>query len=295
MHTSILLLSVVVIWGVNWTLMKITMLQITPLWFGTVRMAIATICFFIFLILKGQFIFPSLRDKYHILIIGCLQMGAYILLINLGLHYNSVGHSVILVYSTPLWITPVAVFFFKEQFSPLKKIGFLFSILGIMVLFNPFSFDWTNQSVLLGCGFLLLAAVIWAFVALFIRFSHWQSSVIDLLPWQLFTGTLFLLISALIFEPEPDIQWTPSLIILSLYIGSISTAFAFWGVIEINKRLPVITSSIALLAVPLIGILTSSIYLKEPVTPTLILAYFFMTSGIVCGLLADRTTSFSRE
>lgn len=289
------LLAIVIVWGVNWPLMKIVMLEIPPLWFGTFRMAIATIVLSIFLILKGQFIFPSSKDKYHILVIGCLQIGIYTMLVNLGLYYNSVGHSVILVYSTPIWITPIAVKFFNEEFSVLKRIGFFLSVLGIAVLFQPLSFDWTNQSRLLGSGFLLLAAISWTIATLFTRYCQWQVTVIQLLPWQFLVATFVLLISALAIENQPCVTWTPSLITLIFYVGCIATAFAFWGMIEINRQLFVTTSSLAMLAVPLIGMLTSSFFLREPLTISLISVYILITFGIACGLFADRKKDLISE
>ncbi len=288
MRTIALLLVVVLIWGMNWILMKIAMIEITPIWFGTIRMAIGALCLSLFLMMQGRLRWPSLQDRYPILVIGCLQMGAYVLLVNLGLHYNSVGRSVILVFSTPIWMIPVAVLFFKEKFPNLKKMSFFFCVVGILFLFNPVSFDWNNQSALLGSGLLLLAAVIWTASTLFTRYSKWQSSVLELLPWQLWTGTLFLLVSALIFEQEPVFTWSGSLLALLLYEGIIATAFVFWAIIELNRRLPAITSSLAMLAIPLIGIASSAYYLHEEITAEMLTTYLLLTAGIICALVSDR-------
>ena len=288
MRMIALLLGVVLIWGMNWPLMKIAMSDISPLWFGTFRMAIGAVGLLIFLIMRGQFRWPTMKDKNHIVILGLLQMGAYISLVNVGLHYNSVGHSAILVYSTPIWIIPVAVLFFKEKFPYLKKLGFIFSILGILVLFNPLSFDWSNQSALIGSGLLLLAAVVWTIGVLFTKYSHWPSSVLELLPWQLLVGAFFIFIASLIFEPAPVIEWSASLVTLLVYEGIIVTAFSFWAIIELNKQLSAITSSLAMLAVPLIGMVSSAIYLGEEITAGLLSAYLLLTAGIVCGIVADQ-------
>ncbi|MCE5294805.1 MAG: DMT family transporter [Chlamydiales bacterium] len=289
MSTIPLLIGVLLIWGLNWPLMKIAMADISPLWFGTFRMAIASVLLFIFLIVRGQLRVPTKQDRKHIGILGLLQMGAYILLVNLGLHYNSVGHSAILVYSTPIWIIPVVVLFFKEPFPFIRKIGFFLSVLGILALFNPLSFDWANQSAILGSGLLLLAALVWTVGALFTKYTKWPSSVIELLPWQLAIGTLFLMTASLIFEPQPVIAWSGSLAALLFYEGSIATAFVFWAIIEINKRLSAITSSLSMLAVPLIGMVSSAWYLGEAITAGSLVAYLLLTAGIICGIMSDRT------
>lgn len=61
-------------------------------------------------------------------------MGIFVLLINVGLHLVEAGRSAILVYTTPIWVTPIAIFIFKEKAGFLKWLGLVLGIAGIIVL-----------------------------------------------------------------------------------------------------------------------------------------------------------------
>ena len=59
-----------------------------------------------------------------ILVIAVFQIAIGFGLMIGGLDYGAVGRSAILIYTTPLWVTPVA-FFFGEKLSFLKVLGLI--------------------------------------------------------------------------------------------------------------------------------------------------------------------------
>jgi drug/metabolite transporter (DMT)-like permease len=187
----------------------------------------------------------------------------------------------------------MAVFVFREEFPSLKKLAFFFSILGILILFNPLTFDWNNQSALIGSGFLLLASIASTVGTLFIRYSQWPSSPLELLPWQILVSTLFFLIASVIFEPERKIEWNGPFISLLFYEGIVATAFIYWAIIKVTRSLPAITFSLSMLAIPLIGMGSSAWYLEEPITLGLACAYLLLTAGILFTLVADRRINYN--
>ncbi|MFN0299917.1 MAG: EamA family transporter [Burkholderiales bacterium] len=75
----------------------------------------------------------------------------------------------VLAYTTPLWVMPAATLFLGERLTPRRVIGVALGLLGLAVLFNPFAFDWSDQSSVVGHGALLLAALCWAASIVHIR------------------------------------------------------------------------------------------------------------------------------
>ncbi|WP_158617518.1 DMT family transporter [Legionella sp. km772] len=131
---NILLLAfVLLVWGLNWPLMKLEMEYISPQWFGFIRMLIGSTFLFLLAGLQKKLILPKREDIPHLLSVGILQVGLFTVLVNYGLFYSGVGHAVILVYSTPLWVAPIAVIFFKERLNLIKTIGLIIGILGVIV------------------------------------------------------------------------------------------------------------------------------------------------------------------
>jgi drug/metabolite transporter (DMT)-like permease len=278
---------IILIWGLSWPVSKIGVSYIPPLWFATARLAIGSLCIFLFLFIAKKLALPKRKDLPLILSLGLLQMGIFLALVNVGLYYTGVGHAAIIVYSTPLWVTPVAVLFFKEHLSPLKFIGLALGLVGMFCLFNPWEFAWHDKKVILGSSLLLLAAMCWAGAMLISRYATWHNSALNLIPWQLLVGTIPVLIAAICLEPHPHIEWHLSLIAILFYIGVLVTALGYWGTLLISKTLPVVTTSLCFLAAPVIGLISSAYFLQEPLTSALIGAMVFIISGLICIALSN--------
>lgn len=284
----ILLILLILAWGFSWPFSKIALHYMPPMWFAVSRLCIGFLSMLFLLAITRRLALPSKKDLGLVLSVGFLQVGLFLVLINLGLKYVDAGRSAILAYTTSLWVTPLAVLFFGERLNFFKTLGLFLGYLGILVLFSPWSFDWDNHKLIFGNVTLLVAAMSWAFAMLHIRFTTWHSSPLTLIPWQLLVALLFVLLLATIFEPHPTITWNSHLIGSMLYTGICATAFGYWGVVVLSKNLPVITMSLCLLAVPVAGLLASSLLLHEPITWTIGTAMLLILMGLAAVSLSVR-------
>jgi len=287
----ILLASNVLIWAFAWPISKIGLEYMDPIWYTVYRFVIGVSTCFIVLALRGKLTLPKRRDLPLILSIGTLQMALFLMLVNFGLSFVGAGRAAILVYSTPLWVTPIAIIFFGEKLNRLKWLGVLLGLCGIFLLFSPWEFNWGNSAVVLGNLMLLLAAVVWAITMLHTRFGTWHSSAAALVPWQLLLAVILTVPAALILEPTTEIQWNATLIYTLFYNGVLATAFGFWAGLTVSKSLPVVSTSLYYLAVPVIGLLLSTLLLGEPLTFTTVIAMGFIISGLACVSLSGEHTT----
>ena len=278
----LVLVTLVLIWGLGWPVIKISTQYCPPIWFVTIRLFAALLVVFPLLAFTKNLILPTRKDIPLLLSAGFLQIGLYTLFINIGLMYVPPGRSAILAYATPLIVTPIACIWFGEKLSPLKLIGLLLGLSGIVLLFSPWASNWHDYHVILGNCALLLAAVVWAIALLHFRFSTWHSSPLQLLPWQLLIATIPMVICAMIIEPHPTIIVNYSLIFCALYLGVLATAFGYWASMLIAKSLPVCTTSICFLSVPVLGLFSSMLILGEPLTVTISLAFGLILGGLFC-------------
>lgn len=285
---------IILIWGISWPVSKVGVHYISPIWFVAARLTIGTICMFLLCLVTKKLVLPTRKDLPMIIWIGLLQIGIFLILVNVGLYYTGVGHAAIIVYSTPLWVTPTAILFFGEQLQPLKLIGLLLGIAGMVILFNPWEFDWHNKHVLLGNILLVLASFCWASAMLISRYCTWHNSALALIPWQLLVGTVPTIVIASLLEPHPNIEWHTSIITILFYLGVLVTALGYWGTMLISKSLPVMTTSLCFLATPVLGILTSAWYLGEPLTADLIEAMVLIILGLACIALSN-TAKFNKK
>jgi drug/metabolite transporter (DMT)-like permease len=282
-ETSLYLLfgTLVVTWGLAWPISKIGLNDMSPIWYSATRFLIGIVAILIYLTVTKQLKLPKRQDLPFIFSIGLFQMAAYLTLLNYGLSYVGAGRAAILTYSTPMWVTPIAILFFGEKLNKFKLLGLILGIAGIFALFSPWTFDWSNTRVVEGNLMLAGAAVVWAGVILHTRFGKWHSEPIVLLPWQMLLAGVVTCALAFGLESDGFVNWTPSLISTLLYTGIAATAFGYWASIVVSKALPVTTSSIGFLGVPVVGLLSSVVWLGEEFTLSLGLALALIVTGML--------------
>ncbi len=283
----LLLLGLIIIWGLSWPVSKIGLRYMPPLWFAAMRLSLGTVTMFFVVTCLGKFVWPRKEDLKIIFIIGFLQIGLFMTLVNIGLFHVDAGRSAILVYTTPLWVVPISVIFFKDHPSWKKWLGCGLGFIGILVLFNPLKVNWSDHQAMFGNCILLAAALCWAIAILCARHMRWARRPIELISWQLLVGTIPVIVYALYKNPQAHIIWDNTLLFSLIYSGVLATAFGYWGTVVISKELPPITTSLSLLAIPVIGLISSAFMLHETITLTLIVAMIFILLGLLC-VITDR-------
>lgn len=285
-----LLAMMVLIWGANWPVMKFALDggYITPFWFGAYRLLVGAVCLFGFAAATGRLRLPPRQDIPLVFSVGLLQMATFMSLVNLGLTFVSAGRSAILAYTTPLWVTPLAILFLGERLGRRKALGLAVGLTGVAVLFNPLAIDWSDPDALTGNGLLMVSAFLWAFVILHVRAHRWEAGPLTLVPWQMLLAGAVVAPLAYFIEGAPDWRWSPELWAVLIYNGPIATAFAFWCSVTVNRKLPAISVSLSFLGVPVTGYTLSSLALGEPVTVSLVGGLVLIVTGLALVTLADR-------
>jgi drug/metabolite transporter (DMT)-like permease len=285
--TALMLFALVVIcWGVNWAITKTLVQSVFPLWATSIRTTIATVALFILLVARGQFIIPRRGDIPVICAIALLHMVAFSALTAFGLRFVPVGRSIVLGYTTPLWVVPGAWLFLKEPMTRARLAGTGIGLLGLIVLFNPLTLDWSDRNALTGSVLLLLAALCWAANILYVRAHHWLSTPFQLAFWQALLACVVLSVLALLFDGVPHIGWSPPLAAAFLYSGIFGTALAYWAMAVVNRSLPATTTSLGILATPVVGVICSTVALGERIDASLVSAMVLILAGIAIGTIS---------
>jgi drug/metabolite transporter (DMT)-like permease len=294
-RAALLLFAVAIVtWGLNWTVTKTLVHSVSPLWTTAIRSAVATAALFVLLLARGDLILPRRGDVPVILSVALLHMGAFSAFVAFGIQFVPVGRSIVLGYSTPLWVAPAAWLFLSEPLSRSRLAGVGLGLAGLATLFNPLAFDWSDRNALIGNGLILLAAVCWAANILYVRAHTWISSPFQLVFWQALLATAVLSMLALSIEGTPRIVWSPALAGTFLYAGC-GAALAHGAMVMVNRSLPAVTTSLGLLATPLVGVATSAICLGEPIGISLILAMAMILGGIAIGTIPYGKAAADRQ
>jgi drug/metabolite transporter (DMT)-like permease len=223
--------------------------------------------------------------------ITLLHIVGFSLLMNFGLQRVSTGRSVVLAYTTPLWVTPGAALFLGERVTRRRMVGVVSGLLGLVVLFNPLAFDWSNGRAIVGNAAILLAALMWAANIVHLRGHRWRGTAFDLIPWELLLATVIVAPIALASGRLPAIEWDARLVALLLYSAILGSAVAYWAMAVAGRLLPAMTTSLGLLATPLVSIVVATLWLRESVTPSLVAAGVLILGGVALGTVGKGDAS----
>jgi drug/metabolite transporter (DMT)-like permease len=279
-RAALLLGLVILLWGVNWPIIKLGLQFMPPLWFAVARVALGTLCFIALLLATGRLQPPPRADLPVVLSVGVLQVAAFLGLTHFALMFVEAGRSAILAYTTPLWVAPLSALFLREPLTLVKLLAVGLGMTGVAVLFNPLAVDYGDHHVLLGNGLLVLSALAWAVSIVHVRGHQWQASPLALMPWQMLLGAVVLVPVAAMVEPGPKIDWSRELLGILFYNGPIASAFCYWAFVTVNRSFSATATALGSLGVPVVGVLASALALGEPLTAAELAGLALIGAGV---------------
>ena len=279
---GVLLLAVAILmWGANWPVMKSGLNHITPIWFSTLRFALGAACLFVIQAATGKLIIPKRHDVPLIASVGLLQMMTFTVLGAVAMTHVDAGRSAVLAYTTPLWVLPIAVLLLHERLSRREFMGTFMGVMGVLILFNPLSLDWSNRPLVQANFMLLAASLCWALSMLHLRYSRNSSSAYQLAPWQMALACIPLSILSWWVEGPYTGDGSRTLWEILLFMGPLATAFCFCAVNAASSWLSSTSMSTAMLGVPVVGLMMSVLFTDEVLTLPLLLGVLAILVGIL--------------
>lgn len=281
---------VVLILGLNWPVMATGVKSVAPIWMGALRIGTATLFMVAVAVARGTMSPPPRRDLPIVVSMALFRLAAVTVLVFSALELVSAGRSSVVVWTSSLWTVPIAAIFLGERMTRARWLGLSLGIVGVLALFEPWGFDWSDSGVAIGHALLVLAAITNAATAVHIRAHRWTIAPLDSMPWQLTAATTILVILGFAVEGPPVIDWTPQLVLVVLYQGLLATGIAFWVQLVILRNLSAVSTNLTLMAVPVVGVVSSALILDEDVTTSLLLGLILVILGVAVNLLSDRAS-----
>ena len=137
-----------------------------------------------------------------------------------------------------------------------------------------------------GHVWLLLSGFTWAIAIVHIRHHRWRTAPLDALPWQMTVAAVLLWIVAPVLEPNGHLDvHRKELWIGLIYIGAFAGPIATWAAVSVNRALPPVVGSMAMLGVPLLSIASSVVLVNEPITLPLAIGTALVIAGIAVVIL----------
>jgi len=124
-------------------------------------------------------------------------------------------------------------------------------------------------------------------VSVHVKHHRWLSTPLGLLPWQLLVATLPILAIGLSIEGFPAIDWSPGLLANVAFQGVVVSGFAVWGQMTVLRSHPAISTNLALMTVPVVGLLSSVALVGESLSGSVVAGLMLVLLGVAVSRSAD--------
>lgn len=251
------------VWGLNWPAMKVVLGAVPVLTFralclwitGPVLIAIA--CF------GGERFGLPAREWPRLFAVSFFNVTMWYLGTATGLSIIPAGRAALLAFTMPLWVALLSAFVLGERLGPRRILGLLLGMAGIAVLLAPAAA--TLTAVPLGAAAVLAAAIGWSIGTVGMKRLRFSRGVAQVTGWQLFIGGAPIAIGAMLHDPPfHPLALPPATLAVLCYIILLPMIFGQWAWFKALDRMSGTIAAIGSLAVPVVGLLSSAILLREP-------------------------------
>ena len=219
---------------------------------------------------------PLPKKKYWpwIFLTGILQMGLNNIAAQTSMLTLGAGMVSVLNYSMPVFAAVMAHFLLGERLNWRKGAGIVLAIAGMAVLMDVHA-GGDVTAICIG----LLSAVFWGLASIFVKLKLADVNPISLTTWQMVCASLSLLAYTAIV-PQGEVVWNAESVLCLIYNGVLASALAFFLWSWILQHIEVSKASVAVLAVPVVGVVGGILCLGEPMTRHIFFGMLMIMAGI---------------
>ncbi len=189
------MLSVVLIWGFNFSIVKFALRSLSPLTFNTLRFGVATVVLLLVMRLRGESFRIRRQDIIPVILLGFSGHTLYQALFINGMALTTPAVAALLMGTSPLFVAIYGYLLGIERARPIVVAGIVVSFIGVLLLIIGGQGEISLQSgTLLGDLLILVAAMMWAGYTLggkplLGRYSPLKLNALTMIP-----GTLILVL-----------------------------------------------------------------------------------------------------
>lgn len=281
----LIIIAVTVIWGLNFSVSKIGMEHVPPLFLNAFRFSVVALM---------AFVIPRPSVDWRIyagigVFIGVIKFSLVFVGINLGL---GAGLSSVVIQGQVFFTIILAFLLYKERVQNYQIIGLLIGFAGLMVM----SFDDGGDFNFLGFVLTVIASLMWGIANMFFRRTG-STEAVAVIVWASVVALVPLwLLSAFFDGPEviidsfQSINLEVTLVVLFASIFSTVFAYSMWGKMLSKYRAADVTP-FALL-IPVSGLLGGVFIMKESVSFTAMIGIVIIMVGLVISILGGRVRRY---
>ncbi len=277
------LLGANIFYGAGFTVAKMVMPRlIQPLGFILIRVGVVTFLFWLSFMGGSRFRAKIQRKDWPILILGGLfGVALNQMMFFMGLNLTFPIHAALIMMSTPLLITIIALFMLREKIGPGKAIGLLLGISGAILLMSAGKELTITGNSTRGDFFILINATSYAVYLVMIKPLMHRYRPIIVIRWVFLFG--FLMVIPFGWPQFSAINWavfTFNDYLCVIFIVVCVTFFTYlWNIYGLHILSPSVAGAYIYMQ-PIFAAIISVIFTGEKLTLIKLLATILIFSGV---------------
>lgn len=274
-------LLAVTFWGASFIATKIALNELSPMAIILLRLIFAIVLLILFSLYKKESLRMKLRIHGWIFILALVAVFHLWIQVT-GLKYTSASNTGWIVGLSPVFMAILGILFFKEYLKLAQTLGILIAFLGLVLLISKADFSNLNFISNKGDFMVLASSFTWSIYSVINK-----RIAIDYSP-MLTTLFLFVFMALLIspFILNSTVIWAILHLSLSSWISIIflgifcsGIAYVLWA--QALKEMESAKVGAFLYFEPFVTVFTAWLFLKEVITPLMLLSGLVITSGVV--------------
>lgn len=255
------LVALTLMWGVNWPMMKLSLRELSPLYFRALTMTCGALGLYIFYRTRGLRMWPQGGEWRSVIVLGLPNMLGWHTVSILGVQQLASGRAAILGFTMPIWTVVIGVVFLGERLT--RRVAFAAVAVAVAITLLTANEFTALAGRPLGVAWMALAALLWAVGTLMMRRARLTLPVETLTVWMMILASVCLWVIAGVSEPWPAWQFSNAMWVSLVYGAFINYGFAQIIWFGLARNLPPATSAMSIMAVPLVGTLAATVIVGE--------------------------------
>lgn len=295
-RAELLLLLTAAMWGTNFSVVKVGLIDVPPIFFASSRFVVAVLVMLPLVKLMGQVVAFGRRDTMKIVGLGVLGNSLYMALFVFGAAMTSADNAALILATVPVFVALIGAVTGRERIAWQGWVGVIASLAGIafVVAGSPReAAAGLHAGGLAGDLLILLATIAWAGYSTMIRPLVERHPPMAVTTLTTAAGAVPLLLLTIPLVSLAELQSVPargwSALVVSALIG-ITLPYIFWnyGISLLGST----RTSLYSFLVPLVAVFVAWLWLDERLTPVQWLGAMLALSGV---LLARRFVRASHD
>jgi drug/metabolite transporter (DMT)-like permease len=286
-----LFIAVVLLWGVNWPMMKMALGEL-DFWVFRSWCLLAGLAWFLGYNLVAGVSIRLLREYWPRMLASALcNVAGWNILSAAGLNLLPSGRAGVLAYTMPLWVVLLSRFFMNEALTRARLIAITLGMTGIaLLLIDEFH---TLRSAPVGALLMVGSGFVWAFGIVIFKGFPKSIPTSTLMIWSFILGGWPILLGLVTlgrgpFLPSGSAAWAGLLFNVIIVFG-----FCWFAWNELVRALPAQVTGISSLAVPIVGFGSGMLLLGEKPRPFDYVALLAIVAAVALVLRPQKNHSAS--